>query len=66
LSTIVPTQSRAERGDSVDLEERRILWQRVRKNPFFHFLLAIFFGIIAGLGAVVFSRLIGRMHNLFF
>ncbi|AUW34003.1 chloride channel protein [Acidithiobacillus caldus] len=63
---MVPTQSRAERGDSVDLEERRILWQRVRKNPFFHFLLAIFVGIIAGLGAVVFRRLIGLMHNFFF
>ncbi len=42
-------------------------WQgKLRRNPLFHLLLAFFVGIIAGLGAVAFRRLIGLMHNLFF
>lgn len=42
-------------------------WQgKLRHNPLFHLLLAFFVGIIAGLGAVAFRRLIGLMHNLFF
>ncbi len=39
---------------------------RLRRNPLFHLGLALFVGIIAGLGAVAFRRLIGLMHNLFF
>ncbi|WP_414041885.1 hypothetical protein ACJU26_07525 [Acidithiobacillus sp. M4-SHS-6] len=42
-------------------------WQgKLRRNPIFHLLLAFFVGIVAGLGAVAFRRLIGWMHNLFF
>ncbi|MGE4530822.1 MAG: chloride channel protein [Acidithiobacillus sp.] len=42
-------------------------WQgRLRLNPLFHLALAFFVGIVAGLGAVAFRRLIGLMHNLFF
>ncbi|ACH83204.1 MULTISPECIES: chloride channel protein [Acidithiobacillus] len=42
-------------------------WQGVfRTNPAFHLVLAFFVGIVAGLGAVAFRRLIGLMHNAFF
>ncbi|MEY2341297.1 chloride channel protein [Acidithiobacillus sp. IBUN Pt1247-S3] len=53
-------------GSSSDTGALRSRWRKVRRNPFFHFLLAIFVGVVAGLGAVVFRRLIGLMHNLFF
>jgi len=66
LSALHDTRASSQSVGPVTLEERHILWQRVRKNPFFHFVLAIFVGVIAGLGAVVFRRLIGLMHNLFF
>ncbi len=66
MSALHDTRASSQSVGPVTLEERHILWQRVRKNPFFHFVLAIFVGVIAGLGAVVFRRLIGLMHNLFF
>lgn len=54
-------------GGATDVAERiGTGWRRLRRNPFFHFLLAIFVGVVAGLGAVAFRRLIGLMHNLFF
>ena len=41
-------------------------WQGMfRTNPAFHLMLAFFVGIVAGLGAVAFRRLIGLMHNAF-
>ncbi|WP_308388078.1 chloride channel protein [Acidithiobacillus sp. AMEEHan] len=61
-STVAPMVE----GSSSDTAALRSRWRKLRRNPFFHFLLAIFVGVIAGLGAVVFRRLIALMHNLFF
>ncbi len=68
MSEITSTAAGAasQEGSSRDSGKLRARWRKVRRNPFFHFLLAIFVGIVAGLGAVVFRRLIGLMHNLFF
>lgn len=68
MSELVAEASAApmEEGSSSDTGALRSRWRKVRRNPFFHFLLAIFVGVIAGLGAVVFRRLIALMHNLFF
>lgn len=38
----------------------------LRTNPFFYLALAFFVGMVAGLGAVLFRRLISLMHNAFF
>ncbi len=35
-------------------------------NPIMHFSIALFVGIVAGIGAVAFRRLIAFFHNLFF
>lgn len=36
------------------------------RNPIVHFVVALFVGIVAGLGAVVFRKMIAAFHNLFF
>ncbi|MBU2786295.1 chloride channel protein [Acidithiobacillus ferriphilus] len=53
--------------DTLVMERHVKGWQGVfRTNPAFHLILAFFVGIVAGLGAIAFRRLIGLMHNAFF
>jgi CIC family chloride channel protein len=53
--------------DTLVMERNVQGWQGAfRTNPAFHLVLAFFVGIVAGLGAVAFRRLIGLMHNAFF
>ena len=53
--------------DTLVMERNVRGWQGAfRTNPAFHLILAFFVGIVAGLGAVAFRRLIGLMHNAFF
>jgi CIC family chloride channel protein len=53
--------------DTLVIERNVKEWQGLlRANPAFHLILAFFVGIVAGLGAVAFRRLIGLMHNAFF
>jgi CIC family chloride channel protein len=56
--------SRSSRLNGFDL---RNLWQgKLRQNTLSMFVISIFIGIVAGLGAVAFRRLIGLAHNIFF
>jgi len=53
--------------DTLVMERHVKGWQGVfRTNPAFHLILAFFVGIVAGLGAIAFRRLIGLMHNALF